>query len=444
MDVFCPHCLQSVTLEGREPGDYSFDCPECAGEVLVTLPRNTSERPQVRPVRSKPADAAASERPKRPKSPPVPTQKNSRPPGESFGTFRQDLPSSNRRAPREPDPIDFPFQAGEEPVVETEQVESKAPRDEWDSPDFEVRKPLRGQIVTRRVAPKPRRRKSADEPDFGTYLKWMGAGAAVWLVLVVSGYFLPEAGWVAIVLGVLTLLTSRGMILRLARKEGPWIWLACLLVPLYSIFFVVSHFRQTINALLIAAFGYGYLISGVVVLTLPDLINGANAAIVAPDEDDPDEAGDHLALDALTLNLDGEETSIHVDSLTCFEIKPDNGAKAGPAAAQQGFEFSGPGVSLRGTFPVGFHGDWNSLFGKSVPIVAHTDRPKPGDSQIKLPGRGLVKVTGGKFAISVAGAAPKGKQQQKQIGGAIELDIAGPKNPETIQGVFIVRVKPEN
>lgn len=442
MDVFCPHCLQSVTLEGREPGDYSFDCPECTGEVLVTLPRNPAERPQVRPVRSKPAEAAASERPKRPKSPPVQQQKKSRPPSESFGTFRQELPSSNRRAPREREAIDFPFGA-DEPVVETEQVQSPAPRDEWDSPDFEVRKPLRGQIVTRRVAPKRKRRKSADEPEFATYLKWMGAGAAVWLVLVIAGYFVPEVGWASIVLGVLTLLTSRGMILRLARKEGPWIWLACLLVPLYSIFFVVSHFRQTVNALLLAAFGYGYLISGVVVLALPDLINGANAAVVAPDEDD-DEAGDHLALDSITLNVDGEETSVHVDSLTYFDLKPDNDAKAGAAAAQQGFEFSGPGVSLRGSFPVGFHGDWNSLLNKSVAIVAHTDRPKPGDSQIKLPTRGLVKVTGGKFSISVAGAAAQGKHHQKQVGGAIELELAGAKNPETIQGVFIVRVKPDN
>src|SRR5580693_2549781 len=55
MDVFCPHCLQSVTLEGRDPGDYSFDCPECAGEVLVTISQDSSARPQVRPVRSKPA-----------------------------------------------------------------------------------------------------------------------------------------------------------------------------------------------------------------------------------------------------------------------------------------------------------------------------------------------------------------------------------------------------
>jgi hypothetical protein len=178
------------------------------------------------------------------------------------------------------------------------------------------------------------------------------------------------------------------------------------------------------------------------VLVWHEIVNNAQAAALAPDEDDPEEAADRLTPDTLTLKISGKETPIHVDSLTYFEIKPFN--RAGAARAADSFEFAGADLSLRGTFPAGFRGNWDSLIGKVLTISPRSDRPQPGDSQIKLPGRGLVKVTGGKIAISVVGVVVEGKRPQQELGGAVELDIAGPGPPETIQGGFLVHVKSEH
>ncbi|HEV7999795.1 MAG TPA: hypothetical protein VGP63_07950 [Planctomycetaceae bacterium] len=447
MDVFCPHCLQSVTLEGRDPGDYSFDCPECAGEVLVSIPRNASERPQVRPVRSKPAGDVSPDRSREErsqKSESAPRKERSSPSRESFGTFREESKSASRPRPRarDRDAIDFPFEASDENLVDAGKAELPPLEDEWEAPEYQVAQPLRGQVIRKRTAPPKRRKKSQPGPEFSTYLKWMGVGAAAWLVLAGVAIFVPEGGWAFIVLGVMTLFVSRGMVLRLAKKEGHFVWLACLMIPLYSLFFVISHFRQTVSALIIAAFGYGYLISGGAVLVWHEIVNNAQAAALAPDEDDPEEAADRLAPDTLTLKVNGKETPIHVDSLTYFEIKPRNRAGAGGAAGS--FEFAGADLSLRGTFPAGFRGNWDSLIGKVLTISPRSDRPQPGDSQIKLPGRGLVKVTGGKVAVSVVGVVVEGKRPQQELGGAVELDIAGPGPPETIQGGFLVHVKSEH
>lgn len=449
MDVFCPHCLQSVTLEGRDPGDYSFDCPECTGEVIVSIPRNASERPQVRPVRTKPGHEVSRDRSKEAspqKSESAPRKERPNPSRESFGTFREEPKSASRSRPRarDRDAIDFPFEASDENLVDAGKAELPPLEDEWDAPEYQVAQPLRGQVIRKRTAPKPKRRKKKSEPevDFSTYLKWMGIGAAAWLVLAVVAFFVPEGGWAFILLGVMTLFVSRSMILQRAKKEGTFVWIACLVVPLYSLFFVISHFRQTVTALIIAVFGYGYLISGGAVLLWHEIVNNAQAAALAPDEDDPDEAADRLTPDTLTLNVNGKETPIHVDSLTYFELKPLN--RAGVGAPADSFEFAGGDLSLRGMFPAGFRGNWNSLIGKVLTISPRSDRPQPGDSQIKLPGRGLVKVTGGKISISVAGVLVEGKRPQQQLGGAVELDIAGPGPPETIQGGFLVRVKPEH
>jgi hypothetical protein len=74
----------------------------------------------------------------------------------------------------------------------------------------------------------------------------------------------------------------------------------------------------------------------------------------------------------------------------------------------------------------------------SLPIVPKSKGPHPGESHIKLPGRGAVQVMGGKFVTS--GTMTVG---QPVLFGAIELEIAGPE-PETIRGMFMVRVQAAN
>jgi hypothetical protein len=90
---------------------------------------------------------------------------------------------------------------------------------------------------------------------------------------------------------------------------------------------------------------------------------------------------------------------------------------------------------LRGSFP-DFDHEWSNLLGRAVPISPHGDRPAPGESHLKLPGRGLVKVVGGKFAT--VGAMTAGPVA---LFGMIQLEIGEPKKPETVRGMFSVRVK---
>ncbi len=224
----------------------------------------------------------------------------------------------------------------------------------------------------------------------------MAAGAAVWVVLVVAGLYVRELGWASVAFGVLILLTARGMILRIARKEGVAVWLACLVVPLYSVFFAFAHFRQAANALLLAFFGYGYLVSGFVVFEVHDAIDAVNAmpAAADPDEDDGDDELQKVAaakvmagIDSLTLTVDGKQTRVAVNQLTCVEANLRQGAAA------DAFEFSGPDVSLRGSFPSEFHGEWgratrqarqnlaperSTSAGRFASQVART-RPRQGD-----------------------------------------------------------------
>ena len=222
------------------------------------------------------------------------------------------------------------------------------------------------------------------------------------------------------------------------------IWLACLLVPFFTLFFAISHFRKTATALLITVFGYGYIVSGLLLFFVHDIIHGVRhaprpAAAADGDEADADEemqkaiAGRMLAgIDSLTLQVDGAEVRVPVQQLTTFDARP------GKNGSPPGFEFSGPDVSLRGDFPATFDGDWKELLGDPVAILPLRDQPAPGDSHIKLPGRGLVKVTGGKFVT--IGAMTAG---QPVLHGAIELDLGGQK-PETIGGTFMVHVKAGN
>jgi hypothetical protein len=437
MDVFCPHCLQNVTLKGREPGVYAFNCPECEEEVQVTISQNSGERPVVRPVRRQPTTGG---------SPPS----NSRA-GGGGKVARSSGAASDRDAPAkrpsrtsarggDRESIDFPFEASDDNLVDAQE---EPVQDEWDGPQFEIPQPLRGvSKKKRKPESKPKPRNSEPEPDFNTYLKWMVVAAAVWVALTVAGIYYHEVGWPLVVLGVLAVFTSRSIILRKARKEGAAVWLACLVVPFYSIFFVLSHFRQTARALVIAFFGYAYLISGFGVLIVHDFVDKVQAIQAGADPDD-DEGDEELqkaaaakmlgAADSITVSVNGKETKIPVKELVWFEAQP------GKHGAAESFEISGPDVSLRGNLPAGFHGDWMSLLGKPIRLSPRSDRPEPGESHVKLPGRGVVPVTGGQFVFSAVLKDPA-----PQLFGAIELDIAGAPKPETLHGMFNVRVKAGN
>ncbi len=150
MDVFCPNCLHSVTLEAREPGEYSFDCPECAQEARVTVPENPAQRPVVRPVRtgSSRDDSQAA------KSGSSRDSQSARPSNGSR--------SADRSSTRGAKAIDFPFEASDANLVDADE---KPPQDEWESPEYEVPQPLRGAVKQRKSDSQPPREKVSPKPS---------------------------------------------------------------------------------------------------------------------------------------------------------------------------------------------------------------------------------------------------------------------------------------
>jgi hypothetical protein len=158
----------------------------------------------------------------------------------------------------------------------------------------------------------------------------------------------------------------------------------------------------------------------------------ATAAQAAEDEEESDDekqkdAARKIGFDNLLLTVEGKEVRLVVNQLTWF--KPRNRW----FGAVGEFEFSGPDVSLRGSFPR-FFKTWFKL--RAIPISPRGDRPEPGESHLKLPGRGLVHVVGGKFSTRAAMTAGP-----LAVFGTIELEIGDPKQPETVRGTFSVHVK---
>jgi hypothetical protein len=449
MDVFCPNCLHNVTLESREPGRYTFDCPECAAEAAVTIPVNPGERPLVRPVR--PQSGHSDSQVAKPRSTRDSALPKSSLPPSSLPKSSDDIPLrtpppqpkakprvSNGPVPRKPTRMDFPFEASDKNLGESRK---KAPKDEFDSPEYEIPQPLRPAAI-REILPDepPPRRKKKKEVKFETYLMGMLAAAGVWFLLFVASLYLRQFAWGMIVVGSVALTAARRTFLRVARKEDPMVWLACLLVPFYTLIFGLAHFRQTATAFWISLVGYGFLVSGIMLFAVHGVVDAVNKnrpAVVASDDDDADAdeamkkgAAAKFGSDNITLSIDGKESRIHVDRLALSKPKVNR--------KDEEFEFSGPDVSLRGSFAPTFHHDWQELVEEdvNVPIVAKSDQREPGESHVKLPGRGLVKVTGGAFSVSRALPG-----DEPTLYGILEIETTGPEGPETIRGTFSVRVK---
>jgi hypothetical protein len=449
MDVFCPNCLHNLTIESRGPGRYTFDCPECAAEAAVIISANPAERPVVRPVRAQSRDSdprVAKRPPARDSAPPQSLSQqsllpqSSSPESSSENPLRNPQPKprdANGAVRRNPPPMDFPFEESDKNLVDKRE---KVPKDEFDSPEYEVPQPLRPRVIREVVPDEPPPRRKQKKVTFETYLLSLLAAGGVWLLLFVASLFVRQFAWGMILIGAVALTSTRRAFLRVARKEDPMVWLACLMVPFYTLFFGLAHFRQTATAFWISLAGYGFLVSGVMLFavhSITDVVNKRLPAVVAPDDDDAEAdeamkkgAAAKFGSDNITLSIDGKESRIHVDQLALRKPKVNR--------KDEEFEFSGPDVSLRGSFAPTFHNDWQELVEEDVkvPIVAKSDQREPGESHVKLPGRGLVKVTGGAFSVSRALPG-----DEPTLYGVLEIETSGPEGPETIRGTFSVRVK---
>jgi hypothetical protein len=144
---------------------------------------------------------------------------------------------------------------------------------------------------------------------------------------------------------------------------------------------------------------------------------------VEADEERPEQK-----VSGLAMNLAGKTTVIPIEEMNYFHVK------RGREEYPDSFEFAGPGTSIRGTFALGFEEEWEKLVGKPVKILARSEEPEEGDSEITLPGRGVLKITGGSFTIERV-LSPR---SEPVLRGRIQLQFAG--SGESIDGTFEVRV----
>ena len=146
--------------------------------------------------------------------------------------------------------------------------------------------------------------------------------------------------------------------------------------------FIFTHFRVLSRTAVVIGFcGWGFLLSGVALIVIHDVIDAQANAL--PGAVDPLFGGNpNGADDGLVLSIDNNETPIALDELTYFPASVEEGSGG------ECFEFVGTDVSLRGKFPPRFRDRWVDLLGKSVPPPASDQSPGPRRIAHQDPGPG--------------------------------------------------------
>jgi hypothetical protein len=462
MRVFCPYCLQNLKLKSRAPGQYSFKCPECSEQATVTVPEDPNEQVIARPIRSQ-----RSTREPTSTKPPTPED---RPRGTPRGPAPEEAANQPRTFPvpesqRTTDGVaaaeagrGSPLASQTDPKTkrtgrsgdnEQEQdrgsphvasiVDDDVACEEWDLPEANPLPPLRTSVKKCKPKSKPKRRKK--NADLSQFLAPMIFVGVTWVVLIAIAIIFRPAVYALLGLGSIVTLTGRRMFLKVAREEGLGAWLASLFIPFYSAYYFFTHLGETIRPFLIGCCGYVFLASGSLLWIVRAVeerrdVNTPDRQVAdASDEEDADlpdqKAGEGLGQKAgLVLTVAGKEVSLPIEEMNYFHVK------RGRDSFPDSFELSGSGSSIRGAFALGFEEDWERLVGKAVNILARSGEPEDGDSEINLPGRGMIKVTGGSFTVKKV-ISPR---PSPVLRGRIRLETAGPHGPETLEGVFQVRV----
>lgn len=297
-----------------------------------------------------------------------------------------------------------------------------AERDRTEPPESE---PLHdGAPEIPRPPSRKRRRRKKKSSTAAQLLVPLAVAAVAWMALVVVAFLFRPALYAVLAVGSIGTLTGRGMFLRIAREEGLGTWLACLVVPFYSTYYFFTRMDETLRPFLIGCGGYLFLASGLVLWYVHAVRSPEAAADLAAG------AREHKAA-GVVLVIAGKETTLPIDEMNYSHV--NHGRDQFPDS----FEFNGEGTSIHGTLPLGFTEKWAELVGKPVSILPRSSDPDDGDSQIQLPGRGVLKVTGGSFTIDQV-VTPS--SDLPLLRGHIQLQIAGPGGTETLNGTFEVRV----
>jgi hypothetical protein len=244
--------------------------------------------------------------------------------------------------------------------------------------------------------------------------------AGAWVLLVCIAFLYRPAIYALWIVGFLAIFVGRSMFLRIAGKDGYGTYLACLFVPFYSTYYFFKRINLTLMPFLIGCCGFAFVLSGGVLAFIHN-VRDVGAQVQADGQARPAEKA------SLVLDVNGKKVSLPLEEMNYFHVK------RGRDQFPDSFEFSGNGISIRGTFDLGFEEDWEKLVGKPVTILPKHDEPEEGDSEITLPGRGMVKVTGGSFTVQrVITPRPEAVLQ-----GIIVLECEG---GQRIQGTFQVPV----
>jgi hypothetical protein len=404
MLIRCPHCRQSIELGSRKPGKYAFKCPKCTNQVAVGIPEEPGKSPDVFLLKPEPA------------TPPIGSP--------ALKPASDDVTTSHKEAARE--------QGGERknkriPGPENDSAdENQEPRARRVVPDDTGRDENEGSThrINEADSSRPphhkRKRKKKKTASAGQLVAPLLVALGVWIALVVAAFLFRPVVYGLLILGSIVTFMGRSTFLQVAREDGMGTWLACLFVPFYSTYYFFTRMGRTLVPFLIGCCGYVFLGSGIV-LWFVHLSEPAAEA----DEERPEHE-----VAGLAITVAGKPTAIPIEEMNYFHVK------RGREEYPDSFEFSGPGTSIRGTFALGFDEAWEKLVGKPVKILARSEEPEDGDSEITLPSRGVVKITGGSFTIErVVSPRP-----EPVLRGRIQLHLAGSGGLETVDGTFEVRV----
>jgi len=241
----------------------------------------------------------------------------------------------------------------------------------------------------------------------------LGAVAAVALLVGIAWFFRP-AVYAVFILGALCTLAGRAAFLQIAREDGAGTYLACLFVPFYSTFYFLKRINVMLAPFLIGCCGYVLLAAAALLFLFHDIHGLA-------EHDD----GQVVEPGSLMLQVDGKPVTLPLKEMYYHHVK------RGRDKFPDGFEFVGNGVSICGMLPLGFEENWETLVGKPIDILAHADSPVDADSEITLPGRGALPITGGSFTIRKVSE----HDGEAFLQGTIVLECAGDLK---IEGTFRV------
>lgn len=216
--VLCPDCSARLTAPDSAAGK-NVKCPKC--QTLMTLPAAPPPEPE-----------------------PEPEFEVVEPP-----------PPPPRKRPRVDDDEDatpLKLKGGEE---------RPASRSKWD--DDEDDEEEEEERPRRRKRPRRKKRRARSDDDGGTPFEnfgpisiWVGIALVVWLIGLILGLIFPLALLIPVGIGFVIAIAGNIWFLVIAFKENVLHGVLCLVVPCYSLFYLITRWEACKEAFLVGLAGW--------------------------------------------------------------------------------------------------------------------------------------------------------------------------------------------